>query len=69
MSESKQLEHFQETSEETNKILSEEHDKVRESNEKDTITKLKDIQEKLNYCNMELEKKFKQTLPDYKVSY
>ena len=62
-------ESFQETTEETNEKLSEEHDYLKESNDKLIITKVKEMVHKVSYCNIELEKKLRQIFPDYEVSH
>jgi len=41
----------------------------REMKEKDTSTRLAKLQGKLDYCNLELEKKFEEIVPNYKVCF
>ena len=68
--ESKLLELFQETTEETNEKLSEELDYLKENNEKSImiVIKVKEMLHKVSSCNIELEKKLRQMFPDYEVS-
>ena len=52
---------------EYNKLL-EEYNALKKNIEEDTMSALQKIQDKLNYCNMELEKSFKQRFPKSTVS-
>ena len=62
-------ERIQETTEKTSEKLSEEHDYLKESNNKFIITLLKEMVHKVSSCNIELEKKLRQIFPDYEVSH
>ena len=61
---------FKETAETAKKHkenLLEEY-KSKENTKKSITMKLEKLQDNLNYCNMELEKKFKRIIPNFKVS-
>ena len=62
-------ESFQETTEETSEKLSEEHDYLKEINDKLMIAKVKEMVHEVSSCNIELEKKLRQIFPDYEVSH
>ena len=66
--ENKPLEQLPKNAEETTEILSEEHDYLKESNERATKEKVEEMLYKVTSCDMKLEKIFRQILPDYKVS-
>lgn len=63
-----QFERDAEKTKEGKEKLLEEHEKLKKTieTERDTITKVAD---KLNHCNLELEKKIKKIIPNYEVSY
>ena len=72
LKESKQLgEQFQEAAEKTTEKyenLLKEYNRLKESSEKDTVTKLENLKDKVSDCNLKLEKILKQICPDCQVS-
>ena len=73
LNKSKQLgEQFQEAAEKANEKcenLLNEYSKLKESSEKDTMTKLDKLQDKISDYSLKLGQKFKQIFPDCQVSH